>query len=47
LAGRLLRNPAEAKHLGAAAQAAADELGGAVEKTVAAVEQLRSQHARA
>jgi 3-deoxy-D-manno-octulosonic-acid transferase len=47
LAGRLLRNPAEAKQLGAAAEAAADELGGAVEKTVAAVEQLLSQHARA
>jgi len=47
LAGHLLRHPAEAKQLGTAAEAAADELGGAVEKTVSAVEQLLSQHARA
>jgi 3-deoxy-D-manno-octulosonic-acid transferase len=46
-AGRLLRNPAEAKTLGAAAAAAAAELGGAVEKTVSVVEQLISQNARA
>ena len=47
IAGHLLRNPAEAKRLGAAAAAAAAELGGAVAKTVCAVEQLVPANARA
>jgi 3-deoxy-D-manno-octulosonic-acid transferase len=46
IAGHLLRNPAEAKRLGAAAAGAAGELGGAVAKTVRAVEQLMSANAR-
>jgi 3-deoxy-D-manno-octulosonic-acid transferase len=47
VAERLLRNPAEAKRLGAAAAAAAGELGGAVARTMSAVEQLMSANARA
>jgi 3-deoxy-D-manno-octulosonic-acid transferase len=47
MAGRLLRNPSEAEALGAAAASAAAELGGAVAKTVTAVEQLLCQNARA
>jgi 3-deoxy-D-manno-octulosonic-acid transferase len=47
ITGHLFQNPAEAKRLGAAAAAAARELGGAVAKTVAAVEHLLCAHARA
>lgn len=47
IAQRLLRDPSEAAHLGKAAAAAADTLGGAVAKTVTAVEQLLGQDARA
>ncbi len=46
-AQRLLRDPSEAARLSKAAAAAADTLGGAVAKTVAAVEQLLGQDARA
>ncbi|HWA91972.1 MAG TPA: 3-deoxy-D-manno-octulosonic acid transferase [Rhizomicrobium sp.] len=47
LARRLLSDPADAKRLAAAAASAAGTLGGAVAKTVAAVEQLLLAHARA
>ena len=47
IAQRLLQDPAEAARLGKAAAAAADTLGGAVAKTVAAIEQLLAQDARA
>ena len=47
IAQRLLQDPSEAARLGKAAAAAADTLGGAVAKTVAAVEQLLGQDARA
>lgn len=46
LAGRLLADPAAARELGAAAARGADMLGGAVEKTRAAIEDLLA-HARA
>jgi len=46
-ARRLLSDPAKAKSLGIAAAAAAATLGGAVVKTVAAVERLLACHARA
>lgn len=45
IARRLIRDPAEAKALGAAAATAAAKLGGAVIKTVAAVEQLLAPNA--
>jgi len=44
---RLLENPAETKAIGAKASAAATELGGAVANTIAFVEQLLAQNARA
>lgn len=44
---RLLENPAETKAIGARASAAAAALGGAVARTVALVEQLLAQDARA
>ena len=47
VARRLLQDPAKAKSFGAAAASAAATLGGAVDKTVAAVEQLLMCHARA
>ncbi|MBV9990977.1 MAG: 3-deoxy-D-manno-octulosonic acid transferase [Alphaproteobacteria bacterium] len=47
IAQRLLTDPAEAKRMSAAAAAAAETLGGAVGKTVAAIEQLLAGHARA
>ncbi|HEX4293937.1 MAG TPA: hypothetical protein VHZ29_07370, partial [Rhizomicrobium sp.] len=47
IAQRLLQDPSEAARLGKAAAAAADTLGGAVAKTVAAIEQLLAQDARA
>lgn len=46
IARRLLADPEEARRLAAGAAAAAATLGGAVTKTVAAVEQLLSCHAR-
>ena len=47
IAQRLLQDPSEAARLGKAATAAADTLGGAVAKTVAAIEHLLAQDARA
>lgn len=47
LAQRFLAAPAEAKRLGQAADAAARRLGGALERTLGALEQLLSGHARA
>lgn len=47
IARRLLADPPEAKRLADAAASAAATLGGAVAKTVAAIEQLLSQDARA
>jgi len=46
-AQRLLADKDESKRMGQAAQSAAASLGGAVGKTLAAVEQLLKQHARA
>jgi 3-deoxy-D-manno-octulosonic-acid transferase len=46
-ARRLLNSPSGAKSLGMAAASAAATLGGAVEKTVACIEQLLAAHARA
>ncbi len=47
IAARLLASPADAKALGEAARRGAATLGGAVAKTVAAVEMLRRSHAHA
>ena len=47
LSTRLLKNPAEAKRIGEAAARAADSLGGAVERTHVAIENLLASHARA
>jgi len=44
---RLLTNKNDAKQMGQAAQSAAEHLGGAVAKTVAAIEALLKNHARA
>ena len=45
MAKRLIVNPAEAKAMGEAARAAAIALGGAVEKTIDAIEALLHAHA--
>jgi 3-deoxy-D-manno-octulosonic-acid transferase len=47
MAGRLIADPAQAKALGQAALRGAQTLGGAVEKTRAAVEAILANHARA
>jgi 3-deoxy-D-manno-octulosonic-acid transferase len=47
LASQLLKNSAEAKRMGEAAERAAASLGGAVERTRIAVEALLASHARA